>query len=202
MTLAFRFFALTLLCTFYPPVTIAAQKLPDPDAKEIGAYRLTMDRFNRVVNVNRAFVKVMMQDPKVQETMKIDAELEALAKKEEQTEADAKRIEELEARKDALEDSIDNPLGGDTTTLAEMEARLGKYPPMLQALEREGMAPREYATFWMAFIQAAFAHGFRKSGMLKELPAGVNPENVKFVADHEAEIQAMQKEFEALAKQQ
>jgi hypothetical protein len=201
MTLPSRFFALALLCTFYAPGTIAAQNVSDPDAKEIAAYRLTMDRFNKVVNVNRAFVKVMMQDPKVQEAMKIEAELQALGKKDTPTEADAKRIEELEARKDALDESIDNPLGGDATTLAEMEARLRKYPPMLQALQREGMTTREYATFWMAFIQAAFAHGFQKSGMLKELPVGVNPENVKFVADHEADIQAMQKEFEALARQ-
>jgi hypothetical protein len=36
--------------------------------------------------------------------------------------------------------------------------------------------------------------------MLKKLPADVNPENVQFIADHEAEIEAMQKEFEALGK--
>jgi hypothetical protein len=64
------------------------------------------------------------------------------------------------------------------------------------------MAPREYAKFWLAFIQAAFAHGFKKSGMLKELPPDVNPENVRFIDEHAAEIEAMQKEFQALGRKQ
>jgi hypothetical protein len=81
-----------------------------------------------------------------------------------------------------------------------MEARMRKYPPLVQALQREGIAPREYAKFWLAFIQAMFAQGFQKSGLIKELPKDINADNVKFVADHAAEIEAMQKELEALGK--
>jgi hypothetical protein len=191
-----------LACTFCLAVGpgYAAQKADDPDMKEISSYRLTMATLEKVAAVNRAMAQQMMQDPKVREAMKIDAELKALSDKDEPTEADQKRIEELEARKEQLEDAMDNPLGGESRTLAEMEARIRQYPPMMQALQRERMAPREYATFWLAFVQAAFAQGFQKAGMLKELPAGVNADNVRFVAEHEAEIQAMQKELEQLGK--
>lgn len=200
MARSFRLAALAVSCTFCLPVgqAYAAQKTADPDMKAIASYRLTMEALKKVAAVNRALVQQMMQDPKVVEARKIEAELEALSKKEEPTEADQKRMEELEAKQSALEESMDNPLGGESRTLADMEARIRKYPPMMQALNREGMTPREYATFWLAFIQAAFAHGFQKGGMLKELPPEVNAENVKFVAEHEAEIQAMQKELEAL----
>jgi hypothetical protein len=178
-----------------------ASQNPDPDAREIAAYRLTAPNLTKVINVNRAVLKALMQDPKVQQGRKIDAEIDTITKKIDLTEADDKRLAELEARKEALEDALDNPLGGDTRTLGEMEARIKRYAPMQQALQAEGMAPREYAKFWMTFLQAAFAHGFQKSGMLKQLPADINPENVKFIADHEAEIQAMQKEFDLFGKQ-
>ena len=203
MSRSSRIAALVLVCTFFLPVGrgYAIQKADDPDMKEISSYRLTMEGLKKVAAVNRAMAQRMMQDPKVREAMKIDAELKALSDKDEPTEADQKRIEELEAKKEQLEESVDNPLGGESRTLAEMEARIRTYPPMLQALQREGMAPREYAKFWLAFIQAAFAQGFQKAGMLKELPPEVNVENVKFVAEHEAEIKAMQQEFEQLGKE-
>jgi hypothetical protein len=178
-----------------------ASQNPDPDAQEIAAYRLTEPNLKKVINVNRAVLKALMQDPKVQEGRKIDAEIDKITKKIDLTEADDKRLAELEARKEVLEDALDNPLGGDTRSLGEMEARIKKYAPMQQALETEGMGAREYAKFWMTFLQAAFAHGFQKSGMLKQLPPDINPENVKFIADHEAEIQAMQKEFDLFGKQ-
>jgi hypothetical protein len=182
------------------PADAAQRGAMDADAKELSYYRLTLPNLQKVIAVNRALVQTIMQDPKVREGLKIDAELEALSKKDELSEADEKRMAELEARKEQLEDAMDNPLGGDARTLGEMEARIRNYPPMAQALQREGMTPREYAKFWLAFLQAGFAHGFQKSGMLKELPADVNPENVKFIDQHQAEIAAMQKEFEALGR--
>jgi hypothetical protein len=136
----------------------------------------------------------------MQEVKKIEAEISALERKEQLTDADQKRLEELRSRQDQLETSAENPFAGDTRTLSEMEARIKTYPPLLKALQQEGLAPREYAKFWLVFIQAAFAQGFKKSGMLKELPPGVHPDNVKFIEDHAAEIEAMQKEFEALSR--
>ena len=200
MTGSLRSGLLAAICIFYAAVGFAAQTPADADTKEIAAYTLSLEGLKKVINVNRSMFQQMMQDPKVREAMKVDAELEALSKKDELTEADEKRVEELEARKEQLENDADNPLGGDAKSLGEMEARIRKYPPMQQALQREGMAPREYAKFWLAFIQASFAHGMQKSGMLKQLPADVNAANVKFIADHEAEITAMMKELEGLGK--
>jgi hypothetical protein len=200
MTPGIRRAAFAAICTFYAGVGFAAQPAGDADSKEIAAYTLTLEALKKVVNVNRTMMQQMMQDPKVRESLKVDAELAALSKKEELTAADEKRIEELEARKEQLENDADNPLGGDAKSLAEMEARIRKFPPMQQALQREGMTPREYAKFWLSFIQASFAHGMQKSGMLKQLPADVNAANVKFVAEHEAEIQAMMKELQPAGK--
>ncbi|MGH9310488.1 MAG: hypothetical protein ACRD1U_14010 [Vicinamibacterales bacterium] len=179
----------------------AMQKVEDADAKEIAAYRLTTAALTKVVNVNRAMVIQMQQDPKLQEALKIGKAIDALEAKDELTEAEQKQLDALRERQDQLEDSADNPLGGDTKSLSEMEARIQKYPPLMQALQKEGMSPRDYAKFWLAFIQAAFVQGFKKSGMLKEIPAEVNPENVKFIEEHAAEIEAMQKEFAALGKE-
>ena len=176
---------------------LATPTAQDADSTELAAYRLTLPNLTKVINVNREVLKALGQDPNVREAIKIDDELAALSNKAEPSESDQKRIAALEARKEALESSMDNPLGGDARNLSEMEARIRRYPPMAQALRREDMTPREYATFWLTFLQAAFAHGFQKSGLLKQLPPGVQPDNVKFIADHEAVIQAMQKEFEA-----
>lgn len=199
MTPPRRFVVLTLVSVLASPLH-ARQKVDDADAKEIASYRLTSAALAKVVNVNRAMLIQMQQDPKVQEALKVDKAIEALEAKDELTEAEQKQLDALRERQDQLEDSADNPLGGDTKSLGEMEARIKEYPPLMQALQKEGMAPREYAKFWLAFIQAAFVQGFKKSGMLKEIPAEVNPENVKFIEEHAAEIEAMQKEFAALGK--
>jgi hypothetical protein len=177
----------------------AAQE-PTADAREIEAYRLTAGALKKVVNVNRAMVQEMLKDPSFARSLKLRAEIEALSRKETLTGAEEARLETLEEEMERLEDEA-NPLGGDATSLAEMEARIRKFPPMMRALEREAMAPREYATFWLAFMQAAFVHNFQKSGMLKEPPPGVSMDNVQFIADHAEEIEAMQKELEALGRQ-
>jgi hypothetical protein len=192
--------ALALACLLVPGPILAGQNPEDADSKEIAAYRLTGTGLTKVVNVNRTLIQQMLQDPNVREAEKIGAEIEALEKKDSPTEADDKRLQDLRVKQEQLEDSSDNPLGGDTRTLSEMEARIKKYPPLTQALQKEGMPPREYAKFWLAFIQAAFVQGFKKSGMLKELPPDVNPENVKFMEEHSGEIEAMQKELEALGR--
>ena len=199
MTCSHRLLGVATVCTFYVPVAFAAGA-QDADTAEIAAYRLTMDGFKKVITVTKAMMEQMAQDPKFKEAKQIEAELEALGKKDEPTEADEKRMEALAERQQALEEAVDNPLGGDAKSLSEMEARITRHPALMQALQRESMPPREYAKFWLAYIQAAFAHGFQKSGLVKELPKDVNTENVKFIADHESELQAIQKEFEALGR--
>jgi hypothetical protein len=182
------------------PARASAWQDPAADVREIEAYRLTTGALEKVVNVNRAMIQEMVKDPTLSKSLKLRAEIDALMQKDDLTPAEEARLEALEAEMERLEDAID-PLGGDATSLAEMEARIRRFPPMMRALEREQMTPREYATFWLAFMQAAFVHGFQRSGMLKELPPGVSAENVQFIADHAAEIEAMQKELEAIGRQ-
>lgn len=203
MTRLPRLILAVFLSTFVGAGPAAAQPpSADPDIKELSSYRLTKPTLDKVVNVNRAMVRAMMQDPRYEAAMKLEAAVEALGSKGALTDEEADRLEELEAKQDEMADDIDNPLGGDSKTLAEMEARIKKFPPLMQALQKEGLTAREYGKFWMAFIQAAFAQGFQKAGMLKELPPDINPENVRFIEEHAAEIAALQKEFEALERKQ
>ena len=188
-----------LLCAPALGSTVPTQQ-SDADAREIGMYRLTLDGLRKVINVNRALVQQLARDPKAREAAKIEAEVAALEKKDDLAEADQKRLDALRARLDELEHAADNPLAGESRSLEDMEARIRSYPPLVEALKKEGMTPRDYGKFWLAFIQASFVQGFKKSGMLKELPPDVNPENVKFVEEHAAEIAAMQKEFETLGR--
>jgi hypothetical protein len=175
---------------------------PPAELKEIEAYRLTPEGLRKVIAVNRTLVQEMLKDPKLQQAMTLRQEIERLHDKDELSAAEDARLNDLEQRMEQLEQEAANPLGGDVQSLAEMEARIRTYPPMMQALQREDLAPREYATFWLVFLQAAVVHGFQQSGMLKALPAGVHPENVKFIAEHASDIEAMQKEFEALGARQ
>ena len=202
MSRSLRRVAVMLACLLVGPLAYAGQQTPetDSDTKEIASYRLTTAALTKVVSVNRALIQELMQDPGVKEAAQIGTEIEALEKKGTMSEAEEKRLQTLRARQEQLEDSTDNPLGGDASTLTEMETRIKKYPPLTQALQKEAMPPREYAKFWLAFIQAAFVQGFKKSGMLKQMPPDVNPENVKFMEEHATEIEAMQKEFESLGK--
>lgn len=167
------------------------------DAKEMEYYRLTMETVKQVHAATRAMIDGLQQDPDFQKLRKLQAEIAALEAKEELTDAETARLETLEQQREALEGTHELNLGN-ADSLDGMEAAVKRSPVLSKALASTGLAPREYAKFMMAMIQASITAGFKKAGMLKELPAGVNPENVKFVEEHEAELRAMQAEFEKL----
>lgn len=183
------------------PAALAAQgaKLAAADARELASYRLTMETVRKVQTATRSMVAELKKDPKFQRQMKLEADIERLNKKEELTEAEQERLAALEEEKERLEESSELNLGS-ATSLDEMEASVKKMPVVANALARAGLSPREYGTFMMAMIQASMVAGFKKAGMIKEVPRDVNPDNVKFVEEHEAELKAMQAEFEALSK--
>ena len=56
----------------------------------------------------------------------------------------------------------------------------------------------------LASVMAGMVAGFQKSGMIKDLPkelsASINPANIKFMEEHGAELEQMQKELEAFTK--
>jgi uncharacterized protein DUF4145 len=171
------------------------------DEKELAAYRLTVPTLNKVAAAMRSMAQEMMQDPKVKEGMKLEAEIDALEQKEELTEAEQEKLEKLRERQTALEESMPSPMGNNAQTLSDMEAAITQFPQMARALQREGLTPREYATFMLAMLQAGLAYGLSQGKLdMSKLPAGINPENIKFIAEHQKELEAMQKEFEVLSK--
>ena len=187
------------------------------DEKELAAYKLTMPTLNKVVAAMRSMAQEMMQDPKYQQVMKIEkqienveAEVAKLEAKNELTEAEGKKVEalneqleKLQSQKEQIEETIDtdNPMSSNPKSLTEMEQNIRKVPVFTRALEREGLSPREYSKFMLAMLQAGMVHGFSQGKVdYSKLPPGVNADNVKFVDEHKAELEALQKEFEALGK--
>jgi hypothetical protein len=79
-----------------------------------------------------------------------------------------------------------------------MARTIESQPRFAEAVKRAGLTAREFATIQIALMQAMFAHGFKKAGAVKELPREVPAENVKFVEEHESELTAMAKQWQAL----
>jgi hypothetical protein len=172
------------------------------DLKELSTYMLSMDTLNKVDRAMRTFAVEMKKDPKVQEAMKLEADIKALEKKfvdTEPSEAEQKRLEDMEKRLEALEDEGSLNMS-DAQTISDMAVKIQKQPAMASALQREGLTARDYAKFMMAMLQAGLAAGLQKAGMLKELPEGTNPANVKWIIEHEAELKKIQASWGSLMK--
>jgi hypothetical protein len=197
--------AATVLLALSLPLAMPSQTAKtggSADLKELSTYMLSMDTLNKVDRAMRTFAVEMKKDPKVQEAMKIEADIKALEKKFQETEpsdADQKRLEDLEAKLETLKDNGSLNMS-DANTISEMAAKIQKFPPMVTALQREGLTARDYAKFMMAMLQAGLAAGFQKAGLLKEMPEGTNPANVKWIIANEAELARMQKSWGELMK--
>jgi hypothetical protein len=182
-------FALTAFPSFARAQTTA-------DDKEVASYRLTMAGLNRMARINSDLAAELSKDPKYQELMNVQAQVRALEAKDSLTDAEQKQLDDLNARAEKMtDDQPGNDLMGDARTIDEMAAKIKMFAPLSSALSKEGMSPREYSVFTMALLQAAMAASMQKAGALKQLPAGVNAENVKFVLDHEADIRKLQQSF-------
>lgn len=183
--------------------SVAAQTL-SADEKELAAYTLTMPTVKKMMAAGVLMAEEEAKDPKVQELNKLKAQIEALEAKDELTEAQQAELDKLRERLDALETAAENepdsPLKN-PNTLAEMEAAIKAHPGAMRALAAADISPREFARATMALLQAAMVEGFSQGKAdLKTLPAGINPENVKFVREHKAELEAMQKSVAARSK--
>lgn len=178
----------------------AQTKPMDADTKEIASYRLTMEGVNKVAAATRAMAAEMKKDPRFQEMMKLDADIKALEKKDELTDAESTKLEQLKEKKEQLSQVFEDGAMSNAKSLSEMAAGIQKFPPMANGLRAAGMTPREYATFMLAMLQASMVAGFKKSGMMKDadVPPEVNMENVRFIEQHQKELEALQKELQAL----
>jgi hypothetical protein len=195
--------ALFLLLASSHLVSAQSTAQGDADAKEVAAYRLTTDNLNRAVAATRAMVEELKKDPKFQQLARLGAELDALEKaidaKDDPTDAEIEKLETLKQQYETLEESMAAGISmGDSDTLSDMERNIANFPLLAKSLRSAGMTPREYAKFTMAMLTSAMAAGMKKAGLLKELPKELSAENVEFVLKHEAELAALQKEWQAL----
>jgi len=187
------------LCALAIALSLSPAQAPkmaaDADLRELSTYTLTMDSVNKVARINQGLLDAMKQDPKYAEQVKLKKELEAIRKKDETTEADDKRMEEIGARLQTLEEQTKSPLDmNNAKNLTEMAASIQSFPPLMNLLRKEGMSARDYSKFMLAMIQAGFTAGLQKQGLVKTMPEGVNPANVKFVLEHEEELKKLQGE--------
>ena len=200
-----RFFpvALVLSVTLLLPGNSDAQTL-SADEKELAAYTLTMPTVKKMMAVAALMAEDEAKDPKVQERNKLKAQIDALEAKDELTEAQQAELDKLRERLEAMETAAENEPESafkNPKSLAEMEAAMKSHPGAMRAMTTAGITPREFARVTMALLQAAMVEGFSQGKAdLKTLPAGINPENVKFVREHKAELEAMQKALESQTK--
>lgn len=72
-------------------------------------------------------------------------------------------------------------------------ARLEAVPAVRDAIEAEAFSPREYAVVTYVVVQAMLGQAAIEQGMSADAvaaKAGINPENLTFVRDHQAEVRA------------
>lgn len=192
-----------LVCLAFVGSTLTATaQMASNDVKELRDYQLSLPVLKQVVDASRLMAAAMEKDPQFQKLQKLEAELKALEAKSDPTDAELARIDALtEQLEESGEEGVDL---GQARTISEAEAELKKQPVIYGALKASGLAPREYAKFMLAFMQAGMVHGMQKAGMMKGIPkeieATVNPANLEFVRVHEKEIAAAMAEIEAFTK--
>jgi glycine/D-amino acid oxidase-like deaminating enzyme len=201
MTLPAVLTSVILLMAALAPAAPQSQK--ERDLREVTNYRLSTAVLDKLEVVYEAVAAEMAKDPEYRRMRTLRREYEELSQKDELTDAEAERLESLEEELERIEDeeeSEDSLLGGadDPSTLSELAAQIEAEPRLAAAVAKSGMTPREFATAQLALFNAAIAHGFMKSGLIKELPPGVSKANVEFVEQHEEAITAMSDRWDEL----
>jgi hypothetical protein len=163
----------------------------DRDVAELRAYVLTMPKVKQMAAATLAYAQAQSRDPRVQARRQREKELTALEAKSAArlTEAEQKRLAELRAKLDA-EDADAARRGDDQEpkTLGDMARRIEREPDLSNAIRGAGLTTREYSMLTLSFFNAMFAHGLKKAGRIKELPADILPENIAFIQSNEAEL--------------
>lgn len=136
-------------------------------------------------------------DPDMKELASYTLTMDALNKVDAANKAMIAAIQKNPALKPKDDDST-----GDAKTLGDMERKIDGIPVMASSLKQAGISARDYAKFTMAMMQASFALMAKqmsaKSGKPFQTPAGVNPANITFVEQHQAELKKMEDSYNAL----
>ena len=196
-----------MILSFAPTPNAQSSGFSAADSKELASYRLTMETTKKVYALMRSLAQESASDPRAQALQRTKSEIETLSKKDELTDAESARLEKLMMQAEQQEDALQQGTGvmnmNNAQNLNEMEAAIKSNPPLMAALGKAGLTARDFSKYFLASLMAGMVAGFQKSGVLKELPKElkeVNPENVKFILEHEAELTAMRKEMESLDK--
>jgi hypothetical protein len=80
-------------------------------------------------------------------------------------------------------------------TIADVDRRISAYPQLVAVFTQHGLTPHEFIVVELTMVQSAFAFAAKQSGA--KLPADnhVNPANIAFVEQHQAEIHDLQKKY-------
>lgn len=172
----------------------------DRDVQELRAYKLTMPKVKQMAAATLAYAQAQSRDPRMQARRQREKEVAALEAKSAArlTEADQKRLEELRAKLEA-EDADAARRGDDVEpkTLGDMARRIEREPDLATAIRGAGLTTREYSMLTLSFFNAMFAHGMKKAGTIKQLPADILPENIVFIESNEAELNGLFAQLQA-----
>lgn len=99
-------------------------------------------------------------------------------------------------------EAMDLAMDGDSETMDDLVRTVESNPVMKEALDDAGMSAREYATAALAIMQAGMAAAVIEmrpnddaDSLVREMNASM--ENVRFMQEHEAELQQKQQQLEA-----
>lgn len=181
------------------PTPVGGAPLQSSDEQEVRAYRLTMPKLQQLAAAAAELAKLEAAHPETQALAKVQQERRRLQEKEELTDAESARLDQLNEEIDRLEsdddDDAEEAIAAPSQTLSDMVQRLEKVPGVAAAIRRAGLSTREFATIQLALLQASLTYGMMKASGRTTLPASVdvNPDNIKFVQQHEADIERVMK---------
>lgn len=185
--------SISLLIALGMPIQAVGQDRAeiDRDVQELRSYRLTMPKVRQMAAATLAYAQAQSRDPRVRARRQREKELTALESKPEArlTVAELKRLEELRAKLEAEDaDAARRGDDGEPKTLGDMARRIDREPDLASAIRTAGLTTREYSLVTLSFFNAMFAHGMKKAGTIKDVPADILPENLAFIQSNEAEL--------------
>jgi hypothetical protein len=82
-----------------------------------------------------------------------------------------------------------------TNTIAEIDQRISSYPQLVAVFSQHGVPPHQFIVVELALVQSAVAFAAQQAGQKLAPNNHVNPANITFIAQHKAEIEALQKKY-------
>ena len=197
-------FAVALALAVVPIASAQKQAGSSSDMQEVAAYRLSMDGLRKLEKAMAAMADAAKKDPRYAKQMRLKAQIDTLEHKDDLTDAESEKLESLKQELEQAEAATDDGSLANAQTLSEMAAAIDRQPIVANALRSAGMSSREYSVMTMALLQASMWAGMKKQGLVKEkdMPKDINPANVTFIEQHEAEMTALQQRMKKLNGEQ